>query len=438
MIFAFLLFPLTLCLLVQAQNVLPRAPHNSVRSAALAELHNVILKGRADHEPAVHLRPRLHIDAKRIRPRAATSNSSPATVKRTFLGARQSCPAGSDYCSESGRCCPNDGTGKCCDDGTCISGSQECCLDGGACDEGLQCCINGCAPQGAQCCSDGDYHCDPGYQCCGNGKCAPDDGECCADGSVCDSGLLCVIYDGEQACCEDLSCSDYSVGGGTGGSDDDTSLTDTYTYSRTYSSIDFHTYSLPSITLPSYTPLPSLPSFTIPTFSPLSLPDATFTPPPVPAVAAISDILSLGAPPTSATGYSFYYTTWTWYYWYFYIASSTIVSTVSFTTSTRVTTRVPFTCYATASTEADSTFSSVERAVTLPSSITATGFDAFVATAEDNGAEPTASVAIPTGLPSLTGFAAVSEAGRLHTGWEESRIVMVIVAGAITALIGSV
>ena len=398
MIFSFFLLPLALCSSALAQRVLLRAPHDDRRPGALVELHNVILKARADRDYLLPLRPRMNIDAKNVLARASTPDSLVASAKRTLLGARQTCPAGSGYCSTSGRCCPDDGTGKCCDDGSCTSGLQQCCIGGGACDKGLQCCTNGCAPEGAQCCADGDYHCESGFQCCGGGKCAPSDGECCADGSVCDSGLKCVIYDGQQTCCKDLSCAEYSSSssGGPGGSGGSGHSSLTYTYT----SIDFSTYSLPSVTLPSYTPI-SLPPVTTPTFSFESIPGASFAPPPIVALSAASDILSISAPSLNATEYSYYYTTWTWYFWYYYIASSTIVSTISFTTSTHITTTLPLTCYATASADADSTFSSIERAATLPSSVTATDFNAFVATASNSGAEQSASITIPTRLPSL-------------------------------------
>lgn len=412
MILSFFLLPLALCSLAPAPKVLPRAPQNGARPAALAKLHNVIMKARADHDYLLPLRPRMNIDAQHVRPRASTPESSAASVKRTLLGIRQTCSAGYGYCSDSGRCCPDDGSGACCDDGTCTSGAQSCCTGGGACDEGLQCCTNGCAPEDAECCADGDYHCESGFQCCGGGICAPIDGECCADGSVCDSGLLCVIYDGQQTCCEDLSCAEYSSSSSGGsGSSDYSSLTYTYT------SFDFSKYSLPSITVPSYTPI-SPPPVTTPTFSLESLPDAGFTPPPFVALSTVSDLLSVGAPPSSATDYSYYYTTWTWYYWYYYIASSTVVRTVSFTTSTHITTIVPLTYYATASAEADSIFSSARNAVTLPSSVTATDFKAFVATASNSGAEPTPSTTVPSvtiSRPSLTSF--TSGSGASKPGW---------------------
>ena len=212
MLLSLFLFPFALCHVASAEKPLPRGNHKQTQPRALAELHNVILKGRADHSSLISLRPRMSIDAQPLEPRAHTAQSSAAAVKRTLLGARQTCQPGYGYCSASGRCCPDDGNGRCCDDGTCVDSGQDCCADGGACYANQKCCIGGCAPEGSQCCADGDYHCNNGSTCCGNGKCAPKGGECCADGSVCDSGLLCVLYDSIQTCCVDLSCSEYTGG----------------------------------------------------------------------------------------------------------------------------------------------------------------------------------------------------------------------------------
>ena len=356
MIFSLLCVPLALGSLVATQKILPRAPHAPAKPAALVELHNVIVSARNGN---VHLYPRTRRSAQPPHAHAQSPKSSAAAVKKRLLGIRQSCPAGTGYCYSSGRCCPDSGSGRCCDDGTCTSSGETCCRSGGACDEGKQCCSKGCAPDGAQCCTDGTY-CDKGEQCCGSGNCAPDDGECCSDGTHCESGLRCVIYRGERGCCKDLSCR--TGGGGSSSDDDDTSIS---IRSITVPSFTYRSISIPDITIPSFT----YPSITIPIIT---------TP-----------------PQATGTDYIYYYTTWTWYYWYYYIASTriTISSTtsrrISYTTSTRITTTTEVSCRATTSSEADSTFASLSRKATFPSSLTASGYTRFVATARNSGAFPT-------------------------------------------------
>ena len=88
---------LAIVALTDGSNILPRAPHPDIRSPAFVELHNVILKARSDIKPrGIH--DRLHIPAHNVRKRMQSQESAAAAVKRTLLGARQSCDAGYGYC----------------------------------------------------------------------------------------------------------------------------------------------------------------------------------------------------------------------------------------------------------------------------------------------------------------------------------------------------
>lgn len=318
------------------------------------------------------------------------SESTAATLKRTLLGPRQLCYPGYGYCIcqyifrrlflffspcnekraefyplDSGRCCPNGGDGGCCDDGTCVTSSQTCCAGGGACGTGKQCCDDGCHPEDNTCCIGGGS-CEPGRDCCGNGRCSPIGGECCQDGSGCDAGLHCVIYDGEQRCCEDLSCSGSQGGGNagdTGGGDSPTGRGGDETSS--IFSTETTEIPIPSITLPSITPI-SLPPLPTPTFA--LPPDIQLT---------------------------YYTTTWIWYYYFIYLTSTLDVESYStITTSTRLTTTMTVSVKATASAAARSIFRSLSAEATFPSVITnpaVLSSDTFSVTSTTETTPPTSS-----------------------------------------------
>jgi len=221
----------------------------------------------------------------------------------------------------SGKCCPNSGdNGQCCDDGTCVTSTQICCLYGGACDNGRDCCVYGCKPKGNSCCSDGTT-CYPGYFCCSNGNCATNGGECCDNGGTCGNGLHCVLYDGKPSCCKDLSCSEYASGAIGGGATP---------------------VSIPSVTTSSFTSGP-LPSHSASSISGTSLPPAT----------------------TEDVTFEYYYTTWTWRYYYYFLTSTTV------TTSTYTTTSTVVSVYASASSAAELTFARLSAETTFPTATTA-------------------------------------------------------------------
>ena len=195
-----------------AMDVLPRGEYGELHRAAFAELHNVIINPRGGVRN-LFIRgavpyPRSFHKANRPLKRS----TSPLEVRDILLGKRQTCEAGFSLCSckcapvrgfpfvscnswpnsrrylASGRCCPNsNGSGRCCDDGTCVTTSETCCKNGGACRKGEDCCENGCKPKQNTCCT-GDWNCDPGFKCCGDDNCAEIGGECCENRMSCDKG----------------------------------------------------------------------------------------------------------------------------------------------------------------------------------------------------------------------------------------------------------
>lgn len=89
--------------------------------------------------------------------------------------------------------------------GGCVIAGGGCCPDGvHTCGAGQSCCSDGCVTTGSKCCSDGGS-CRAGYQCCEDG-CAVEGSQCCLSGGSCEKGNICVIYEGKQGCCTDLSC----------------------------------------------------------------------------------------------------------------------------------------------------------------------------------------------------------------------------------------
>ncbi len=212
-----------------ATKVLPRAAHPDIQTPAFVELHNVIVNPRRDLNIGTVVHPRLNVPAPsgtkatlvpRIISSSGQTNSpwgAPKLRRRLRLLLQSAFPSRLLppllIPSGSGKCCPNGGdNGQCCDDGTCVTSTQTCCLYGGACDNGRDCCVYGCKPKGNSYCSGGKT-CYPGYFCCNNGNCAPNGGECCDNGDACGNGLHCVLYDGKQTCCKDLSCREYASGG---------------------------------------------------------------------------------------------------------------------------------------------------------------------------------------------------------------------------------
>ncbi|KAI4127451.1 MAG: hypothetical protein LQ341_006789, partial [Variospora aurantia] len=302
-----------------ATRILPRGQYADTPSKAFQELRDVMVHPRSQYP--VELPPRLYFPAKKPVPRASNPQDSAAAVKRTLLGKRQTCSAGYGYCYQSGVCCPDrDGTGGCCNDGTCIdSQTQTCCLYGGYCNDGTECCgtNKGC--------------CDPGYFCCGNGgggQCAPNGGECCRSGGVCPSGKHCVLYDNSPTCCTDLSCSEFTAGtsgqsssssGAGSGGDDPVPIA----------------------------PPPPIPDTTIPSFT------ASFT-----SVASITSISipTITAATTSSLGRTSlktYTTTFTIYYYYIFVTTTTSLRTPSaFVTSDFTSTTTLLTVQATDSRDA--------------------------------------------------------------------------------------
>lgn len=134
---------------------------------------------------------------------------TPRDVLDELLGKRQTCASGFGYCTNSGRCCP-DNT-NCCPSGHCAESGQTCCSNG---------------------------VCDVGENCCGANTCHPRGTQCCRDGSWCERGNVCVIW-GEQArmvCCTDLQCTAYVSDGSTISSTRFTSTTTTRTttFTNTY------------------------------------------------------------------------------------------------------------------------------------------------------------------------------------------------------------
>jgi hypothetical protein len=81
-----------------ATKVLPRAAHPDIQTPAFVEFHNVIVNPRRDLNIGTVVHPRLNVPAPPVQKRLSSPESSAAAVKRTLLGARQSCDAGYGYC----------------------------------------------------------------------------------------------------------------------------------------------------------------------------------------------------------------------------------------------------------------------------------------------------------------------------------------------------
>ncbi|KAF1933680.1 uncharacterized protein M421DRAFT_202570 [Didymella exigua CBS 183.55] len=105
--------------------------------------------------------------------------------RSTELYGRQRCQTGYGYCSAFGRCCPS--SNRCCGYGYCLESGKTCCPNG-PCGAGLTCCENKCMPDGASCCRSGNY---------------------------CETGNMCVLYNGRGVCCTDLQCTAVVTGGTT-------------------------------------------------------------------------------------------------------------------------------------------------------------------------------------------------------------------------------
>ena len=85
------------------------------------------------------------------------------------------------------------------------------------CDPGYGLCHNGCCPTTDDCCSNADlcvevggaccqtYTCPSNWDCCA-GYCSPLSGQCCTTGYYCRNGEWCVLYSGQQYCCDGLGC----------------------------------------------------------------------------------------------------------------------------------------------------------------------------------------------------------------------------------------
>jgi hypothetical protein len=81
------------------------------------------------------------------------------------------------------------------------------CPNGGCCPSSDDCCSNSdlCVEVGGRCCSDNQHTCSPDWNCCG-AYCSPVSGQCCTTGYYCPDGWWCVLYSGEQYCCDGLGC----------------------------------------------------------------------------------------------------------------------------------------------------------------------------------------------------------------------------------------
>jgi hypothetical protein len=81
------------------------------------------------------------------------------------------------------------------------------CSNGGCCLMTENCCTDAklCVEVGGKCCSDNEHTCSPDWNCCG-GYCSPVNGQCCTTGYYCPNGRWCVLYSGQQYCCNGLEC----------------------------------------------------------------------------------------------------------------------------------------------------------------------------------------------------------------------------------------
>lgn len=81
------------------------------------------------------------------------------------------------------------------------------CPNGGCCPTTDNCCSNAdlCVEVGGKCCSDNQHTCSPDWNCCGS-YCSPVGEQCCTTGYYCPNGWWCVLYSGQQYCCDGLGC----------------------------------------------------------------------------------------------------------------------------------------------------------------------------------------------------------------------------------------
>ena len=214
---------------------------------------------------------------------------------------------------------------------------------------------------------------------------------------MCPSGKHCVIFDGQQACCEDLSCSEYS-GSGSGSSGNNNN--DNYGGSGSAYKSYYPTY-VPSITVPSFTPISSFTA--IPTYS-----EPTLSVPSIPTAAGIT---SFSLPTFRAADYStgkltYFSTVITWYYYYVFITTTIFIQTEStFVTSTEATATTTLTAQATDSLEAALVFDTLLLSVfdAQPTAVTASGVSDFSQTMSTpsptrQGGGPVAATGAPEGV----------------------------------------
>lgn len=182
-----------------------------------------------------------------------------------------------------------------------------------------------------------------------------------------------MIVNGIRGCCRDLSCSELDSG------DSDTPALSYYSYTRTRTRTSFR--------LPSYTPLPTA---------------------------------------TNGDVYGYYTYTWTYYYYYYFI--TTIRPSLTAPTSTERTTTTTVSVYASNSAEASGQFDSLTLAASVPTAVTAPGYE--------DVATPTSA---PTSTPTPTGSSGVrsgGEASRAVMGFELGGFGTVLLAGGFGVGIG--
>ncbi|KAL8996604.1 MAG: hypothetical protein Q9169_003943 [Polycauliona sp. 2 TL-2023] len=258
----------------------------------------------------------------------------------------------------SGKCCADsDGGGKCCNDGSCATSSQTCCLYGDRCENDTKCCQGGCAPLNTECCGEG-HHCSAGEYCCGNNVCAPVGGECCIGGGICDAGTVCMLYNGYKTCCEDTSCSEYETeSSGTVESDSGTVDSDS---EEAPPSADIPSISIPDISISSFNPA----DYT-------SLADPTI--PPIPDIGAAAGgataitsftFATITAQSTVGAVLETFTTTITIYYYTLFITTTIFIRTESsFITSDFTSAEQEVTAVAADSADAEDVFRSLRRSI---------------------------------------------------------------------------
>ena len=81
------------------------------------------------------------------------------------------------------------------------------CPNGSCCPTTDNCCSNAdlCVEVGGTCCNDNQHTCPPDWNCCGS-YCSPVGEQCCTTGYYCPNGWWCVLYSGQQYCCDGLGC----------------------------------------------------------------------------------------------------------------------------------------------------------------------------------------------------------------------------------------